>query len=177
MWTSFIGFMGCGKSSVTNQLSTATSRPAVSLDALVAERAGISIPQIFKTQGERRFREMELETLADLDAQQNLIVDTGGGIVETPAALEILRQQGVIIWLDPPWGVIRERLQSRDTGQRPLIEKLGWAGIVELYRKRRRIYAGAADFRLSGRIGTASDIARTAMLRSLIWERRQEGKR
>ena len=122
-------------------------------------------------------REMELEVLSGLDADRHLIVDTGGGVVETPEAVALLKKRGVIIWLDAPWEIIRERLRTSDTSQRPLIERLGWAGMADLYRQRRPLYAAAGDFRLPCRVGTATDIARTAMLRSLIWERRQEGKR
>ena len=39
MWTSFVGFMGCGKSTVTRLLQAATSRPLVASDDLVIERS------------------------------------------------------------------------------------------------------------------------------------------
>jgi shikimate kinase len=177
MWTSFIGFMASGKSSVTGHLQAATRRPAVSVDTLVAERAGLSIPRIFQTEGEARFRELELEALASLEADRHLVVDTGGGIVETPAAVDLLRSRGVIIWLDAPWEIFRQRLRESETEERPLIGRLGWAGLEDLFHKRRRLYAAAADFRISGKGRTIAELARTAMLRSLIWERRQEGKR
>ena len=177
MWTSFIGFMASGKSSVTNHLKAATSRPIVSTDDLVVEQVGMPINRIFQTLGEKRFRELELEALSKLDADRNLVVDTGGGLVVSPTAVSLLRERGVIIWLDAPWEILRERLRSFDKGSRPLIEKLGWDGLEELFHQRRRIYAAAADFRLFGRNRTVAEVARTAMLRSLIWERRQEGKR
>jgi shikimate kinase len=176
MWTSFIGFMASGKSSVTSHLQSVTSRPLASVDHLVAQRSGLSIPQIFQTQGESRFREMELEVLRELDGERPLVVDTGGGIVETPAAVELLRHRGVIIWLDAPWEVFRQRLRTGEPGSRPLVDRLGWAGLEELFQNRRRLYAAAADFRISGKNRTVAELSRIAMLRSLIWERRQEGK-
>jgi shikimate kinase len=97
--------------------------------------------------------------------------------VETPAAVQLLQRRGVVIWLDPPWSVIRERLKAAPEAQRPLVASLGWAGIEALYHRRRRLYAAAADFRLSGNIRGIPELARLAMLRSLMWQRREEGRR
>lgn len=175
MWTSFVGFMGCGKSTVTRLLQAATSRPLVSSDDLVVERAGRPIAEIFAQDGEAAFRRLELEVLRELDPVRSLVVDTGGGLVETPAAAALLRERGVVIWIDAHWEVLRHRLQAQDDGTRPLVARLGWSALEALHRRRRRQYAAAADFRLRSGDGPAADVARTAMLRSLLWERRREG--
>jgi len=174
MWTSFIGFMASGKSTLTRRLQTTTNRPAVSLDDAIVTEAGRPIPDIFTTEGEDAFRARELSALRSLDPARNLILDTGGGIVQTPDAVAILRERGVIIWLDVPWDVVRARLKAEEDGSRPLVGMLGWAGLEELFRQRRPLYAAAADFRLRGGDMDADQLARTSMLRSLIWERRRE---
>lgn len=176
MWTSFIGFMASGKSSVTEHMQSATSRPLASVDAEVVRRSGKPISDFFDSQGEEAFRQMELETIRSLDPHRPLLVDTGGGVVHTPAAIEHLRKQGVVIWLDAPWEVFRARLKASDTSTRPLVDRLGWAALEELFRKRRRLYAASADFRVWSQHETVPEIARKCMLRSLIWERRQEGR-
>ena len=175
MWTSFIGFMASGKSSLTRRLQTTTSRPAVFLDEAVVRQAGRSIPDIFASEGEEGFRERELAALEELDPARNLVLDTGGGIVQTPAAVDLLRDRGVVIWLDAPWDVVRARLKADPPGTRPLVGMLGWSGLEELYRSRRPLYAAAADFRLRSGGLDVDQMARTAMLRSLIWERRRDG--
>jgi len=175
MWTSFVGFMGSGKSTVTRLLQAATSRPVAASDDLVAGRAGRPIREIFARDGEAVFRRLELEVLRDLDPERSLVVDTGGGVVETPEAVALLRSRGVVIWIDVHWEVLRHRLQAQDDGTRPLVERLGWSGLEALHRRRRRLYAAAADFRLRSGDGPAGDVARTAMLRSLLWERRRDG--
>ena len=175
MWTSFIGFMASGKSTLTRRLQATTNRPAVFLDDIIAERAGCSIAQIFASAGETVFREKELEVLKGLDASRNLLLDTGGGIVETPEAVDLLRQRGVVIWLDSPWSVVRSRLKGQPKGQRPLVEKLGWAGLEELFRRRRPLYAESAEFRLNSGDLDPEQLARISSLRSLIWERRRDG--
>jgi shikimate kinase len=178
MWTSFIGFMASGKTTVADALQAATGRPVVHLDDAVAVRAGATVAEIFARDGEGTFRGLELAALIGLDAGRNLVVDTGGGIVETPAAIDLLRERGVVIWLDAPWETHRTRLKAASTGdrpliERPLVERLGWAGLEDLFRRRRRLYAAAADFRLTATASEPALLARTAMLRSLVWSRRR----
>ena len=177
MWTSFVGFIASGKTTVADALQAATGRPVVHVDAAVTARAGATIVEIFAREGEAAFRDRELAELAALDAGRNLVVDTGGGLVETPAATELLRERGVVIWLDAPWEIHRTRLKACPPGERPLLDKLGWAGLEELFRRRRRLYAAAADFRLSATVADPALLARTAMLRSLVWSRRPAEQR
>ncbi len=169
--------MASGKSSVTRCLQAATNRPAISLDQQIAEKAGVSIARIFADQGEAAFRQMEIDALTALDPERPLAVDTGGGVVQTPKAVQVLRTRGVVIWLDAPWETLRARLKDSDQTTRPLIARLGWAQLEELFRRRRRLYAAAADFRLRSDQGDVEDIAHRAMLRSLQWERRREEER
>jgi len=77
----------------------------------------------------------------------------------------------VVIWLDAPWEILRRRLKDSDQASRPMIARLGWSGLEELFRRRRRLYAAAADFRLRSDQGTIEELAQKAMLRSLQWER------
>ena len=166
--------MASGKSTVAGRLQAATTRPAVSLDQMVVERAGVSVARIFDEQGEAAFRDRELAALVALAEDRPLVVDTGGGIVQMPAAVSLLRERGVVIWLDVSWSTVRERLAESDQAARPLIGRLGWSGLEQLFRRRRGLYAGAADFRLRSDRISADDLAQRAMLRSLQWERRHQ---
>lgn len=168
--------MASGKSTVTANLMANTRRPGVSVDELVEHQQECSIAEIFETKGEAAFRGMELKALHDLDPNRNLVVDTGGGIVETTEALALLRTNGVVIWLDCSWEVVRARLKNAPGGVRPLVGELGWAGLEALFRRRRPMYAAAADFRLQAE-GDFENIARTAMQRSIIWQRHIEKSR
>ena len=177
MWTSLIGFMASGKSAVGRHLHGATGRSVVHLDALVEEREGRTIADIFAREGEAAFRQAEMAALESLAGQRGLILDAGGGLVQIPAAVSLLQRRGVVIWLDPPWEVLRRRLQAGPEGQRPLVESLGWDGLEQLFHRRRRLYARAADFRLPVADGGIQELARLAMLRSLMWQRREEPRR
>ena len=66
MIISLTGFMGCGKSSVGRRLSELLCCPFMDLDDVIVESAGRSIPEIFATEGEKAFRQMELEALKQI---------------------------------------------------------------------------------------------------------------
>ncbi len=165
--------MASGKSTVSANLLANTNRPGVSVDNLVVEEAGYNIAEIFNSRGQAGFRQLELAELQKLNPARNLVVDTGGGLVETPDAVNILRSNGVVIWLDCSWKEVRSRLKDAPGGERPLVDDLGWSGLEDLFHRRRPMYAAAADFRLQAD-GDLAAIARTAMLRSIIWQRHLE---
>ena len=142
--------MASGKTTVARHLGATTNRPVVSLDDLARRRAGCSLPEFFAEHGEARFRELELELLRELATGGDLILDGGGGLVETPPAVALIRERGVVIWLDAPWDTLLGRLQSDDREVRPLLAGLGWHGLEDLYNRRLPLYAQAADFRLQG---------------------------
>ena len=70
MIISLTGFMGCGKSSVGRELSRLLCCPFMDLDTVIEERAGRSIPEIFAKDGEKVFRQMELEALQALTVSE-----------------------------------------------------------------------------------------------------------
>ena len=58
--------MGCGKSSVGRKLSALLCWSYADLDAIIEKAAGRTIPEIFTSEGEAAFRQMELDALKDL---------------------------------------------------------------------------------------------------------------
>jgi shikimate kinase len=173
MWFSFIGFMGSGKSTAVRRMRQTTGRTACDLDDEIQRRGGLEIAEIFEREGERGFRKRELAALGELREAPTLLLATGGGVVESPAAIRFLRSRGVVFWLDAPWEVLRSRLQKDESEVRPLVDKRGWVGLRRLYGGRLRLYAAAADFRLRTDRLTTDEVAQTALLRGMIWRRRK----
>jgi shikimate kinase len=172
MWTTFVGFMGSGKSTVVRHMQRATGRVACDLDLEIERRGGVTIPEVFAHEGEAGFRQRELAALRELETAPALLLATGGGIVETPEAVDLVRRRGVVIWLDAPWEVLRHRLEASPRQERPLLAREGWDGLRRLYARRLPLYAAAADFRLRSDRLEPEDAAQTALLRGLIWRRR-----
>lgn len=113
-----IGMMGSGKSTVGKALARHLSYHFVDTDALIERITQQAIADIFQTQGEDSFREIESQTLSELAAYLRCVIATGGGAVLKPMNWSYLRQ-GLVIWLDAPVELLAHRLQL-DT-RRPLL--------------------------------------------------------
>lgn len=90
-----IGFMGSGKSSVAKELSHLLSLPALDLDELIEESAELSIPEIFSKFGEPHFRELEREAAWLLAEEREILIASGGGVVEYPETMRALGVKGL----------------------------------------------------------------------------------
>ena len=75
-----VGFMGAGKSSVGRVLARRLGRCFVETDDMITAREGTSIPEIFATHGEARFREAEAEVVRLLALKRGDVIATGGGL-------------------------------------------------------------------------------------------------
>jgi shikimate kinase len=139
-----IGFMGCGKTTLGVRLAGLLGFEFIDTDALIVQKAGCSIPEIFAKEGEEGFRKLETETLRELEGRQGLIISTGGGIVTRPENQEILRRLGVIVWITTSdillWNRVR---RNRD---RPMLHtKNPRKTFLDLLHQRKPLYEGLAD--------------------------------
>ena len=76
-----VGYMGCGKSTLGRKLARRLGVGFVDTDALVEEQAGASVADVFRYEGEARFREAEREALERaIAAGGETVVSTGGGL-------------------------------------------------------------------------------------------------
>ena len=97
-----VGYMGSGKSTVGRIVAEALGWEFVDLDRAVAERVGLSIPEIFESAGEPYFRELERrELLEALDGPKERVVACGGGIVIDPRnRARLMEVPTVFLWED-----------------------------------------------------------------------------
>jgi shikimate kinase len=141
-----IGMMGAGKSAVGRPLAEALGYRVLDADDALEQVAGRSIPEIFATDGEAGFRELETAVLGQIASWHSLVVATGGGVVTRPANWGHMRQ-GVVVWLDAPAPLLLQRLRS-DPTPRPLLQADDpGARLGELLAQRQPIYA-QADLRV-----------------------------
>jgi len=135
-----IGMPGCGKSSIGNAIAVRLGRRFVDSDAEVLRMFGRTPEAIIKEDGEAAFRACETAALKELCKQSQLVIATGGGAVTQPANAYILRQNGIIVWLQRELGEL-----ARDG--RPL--SAGDGALERLYAERQPLYAALADIRIS----------------------------
>ncbi len=119
-----VGLMGVGKSTVGRRLAKELARPFADVDEQVELRAGITIPTMFEREGERAFRRIETEVVADLLARPHpLVVAAGGGLVTEPANRAALAESGAfVVWLRASAEFLARRT---DPTHRPLLAAAG----------------------------------------------------
>jgi shikimate kinase len=136
-----VGFMGSGKSSCGRLLARRLGRCFVETDDMIVGREGRSIPEIFRVDGEARFREIEGELLADLRLKSDDVIATGGGLPCREGRMAALREIGTVVWLT---GDLLELVtRARRSGQRPMLDGRPFDEIETLYREREPYYRQA----------------------------------
>lgn len=91
-----IGFMGAGKTTVGQLLAGQLGLPFIDIDAVIEERSGQPVRQIFAEKGEPAFRAIEHETVAGLLGGPAAVLALGGGAVEHPETRALLRCAHVV---------------------------------------------------------------------------------
>ena len=92
-----IGAPGAGKSTVGRRVAEALHVGFVDTDRLVEDRAGMSVADIFVTQGEPAFRAMEEQAVADA-LEGDGVVALGGGAITSAMTRERLASH-IVVWL------------------------------------------------------------------------------
>lgn len=137
----FIGFLGAGKSTLARNLGAMFNRRFVDTDRLVERRAGMTVGQLFRRRGEAAFRKLETQALESLRHDRSLLVSCGGGVVETPANIELIREMGFCVYLD---GDLDDSMrQIRSLAGRPDFRSPAHA--ARLLKHRAPLYRKAAD--------------------------------
>ena len=136
------GFMGCGKTTCGRLLAARMGRKFLDLDAWIAAREGMTVPEIFRKKGEPAFREMERNASRTLARTCGLVIAAGGGTLLSPENAAAFRENGIVVWLDASLGAVRRRIPG--SGTRPMLAKPG--SLERLYAARRGRYRAAADF-------------------------------
>jgi shikimate kinase len=117
MTITLVGYRGTGKSSVAQQLAERLGLTAVDADAVIEQRAGRTIREIFDTRGEPAFRALERDVAAELLQQPGLVIATGGGAVLHELTRRDMRGAGPVVWLRATPETIEARMNA-DPGTR-----------------------------------------------------------
>jgi shikimate kinase len=115
------GFMGTGKSSVGKRLAEMVQYDFLDLDAAIETEAGITIPQIFSSQGESAFRILESRMVERIAGRTGCVIAAGGGTIVDPKNLNSLKSRGILITLTADISIILQRIGSGD--DRPMLRK------------------------------------------------------
>lgn len=139
-----IGFMGVGKSRISSELSEMFSMEVVEMDEVIAKREGMTIPEIFATQGEEYFRDLETKLLVEMQSKKNVIISCGGGVPMRQNNVCEMKKNGKVVLLTAKPETIYDRV--KDDHNRPLLENnMSVSYIADLMEQRKEKYQGASD--------------------------------
>ena len=139
-----IGFMGTGKSTVSELLKRRFAMEVVEMDQIIEERQGMSISDIFATYGEEYFRDLETNLLIEMQSQKNMVISCGGGAPMRERNVVEMKKNGRVVLLTAKQETILNRVKNNHN--RPLLEgNKNVDFIADLMEKRREKYQTAAD--------------------------------
>jgi len=141
-----VGFMGTGKTTIAHELARRLNCLGVDLDELIAGIQARSPNEIIVQDGEKRFREIETQTLREVLLEKGArIIAVGGGAWTIVENRRLIAEHGAVtVWLDAPFELCWKRIEA-GAGARPLARSREFA--ERLYRERRPIYK-LADARI-----------------------------
>lgn len=152
-----IGFMGSGKTTISNTLKEKYRMEVIDMDSEIELREGRKISEIFASDGEEYFRNLETELLRELQKKENLVISCGGGTPLREQNVAEMRRNGDVFLLSAAPATIYERV--KDSHDRPILEgNKSVSFIEELLEKRRGKYEEAADFVIETDGKTAEEI-------------------
>lgn len=150
--------MGAGKTTIGRHLAELLGRSFVDSDHEIERKTGASIPWIFEKEGEQGFRQRESLTLQELAQQSSLVIATGGGAVTQMANRQLLKRNGIVIYLYTPVEIQLQRTY-RDKN-RPLLQvENPEQRLRDLLTIRDPLYREVADYMIETNQGEARELA------------------
>ncbi|MEG2002112.1 MAG: shikimate kinase [Clostridia bacterium] len=132
-----IGMPGSGKTSVGEEIAKRLGRQFFDTDAMIIERNGKSIMEVFAERGEEFFRSVESETMLEIGKKNGIVIATGGGIVKTDANDFAMQQNCFVVYVD-------RDIDRLARNGRPLSKDVNT--LAEIYRERQSKYHTWSDF-------------------------------
>lgn len=138
-----IGMMGAGKTTVGTRLADRLGRPFLDSDAAIEARTGRTVAQIFRTDGEPAFRELETEVLREMldDGTPSVIAAAGGSVLDEVNRAR-MRARATVVWLRVDPAVLVSRVEGGT--HRPLLDDDPSATLLRLASEREGLYSATA---------------------------------
>lgn len=162
-----IGLAGSGKSTVGKLVASLLGWLFIDTDELLAERTGLPAWQVLTDYGEEYFRELECETLQLAAMYERVVIATGGGCVIADANRQLLREQGLTVYLQTTVEIAWQRIQKQKRGKRPLVSGADGRQRLSDQLARRQAWYEEACVHVDADVATPLHVARQILVRAL----------
>ncbi|UFH63664.1 shikimate kinase [Clostridium cadaveris] len=130
-----IGMPGCGKSTIGKILADKLNYKYIDSDNFIEKKSGRSIEELFDI-GEDYFRKIESQIIKEACHEERSVISTGGGVIKNSNNVELLKENGIVIFIDRP---IENIVSDINISQRPLLKEDA-IRLYDLYKERYDLY-------------------------------------
>lgn len=135
-----VGYMGVGKTTIGKKLGRLLHLNFIDLDHYIEQKEQTSISQIIDSHGEIYFRNLEKQSIDELASCKEVVISAGGGAPCYNNLMEVLKKQGVVVWLKMPESAMVNRLKASEG--RPLLARKSLQELTKFVHKH---YRGRLD--------------------------------
>ena len=162
---SLIGMMGAGKSSVAPILAASLQRSVIEVDALIEEKEGMPIGEIFMAKGEAYFRRVEGETIARLLQEPPAVLSLGGGAFMWDPTRNLLLAETVVFYLCGTLETLCARVAS-GAANRPLLSlsEVSLEETMKALLEKRTPYYTLAHYRVETDLHSPEEVAQAIVI-------------
>lgn len=129
-----IGFMGSGKTTAGKKLAKKLNLEFIDMDNYLEKQQNRTINEIFATDGEGKFREIERNILNELLQKDNILVGTGGGAPCFFDNMKQMNEKALTLYLQLPPKALAHRLRNAKA-ERPLIKNKTENELIDFIEK------------------------------------------
>lgn len=138
-----IGMPGSGKTTIGKLLAQEYNCSFCDMDDYISQISQKSITELF-SEGEGVFRDYETQACKELSISDKTVVSTGGGVIKKNVNMDILKETGIIVFINRP---IQRILEDININSRPLL-KNGKDRLYNLYNERINLYKRFSDIEI-----------------------------
>lgn len=142
-----IGAPGCGKSAISREISKLLDMKIIDIDTEIVKKEGRSINEIFESDGQNYFRNVEREVFFEKIKTTGNVIATGGGLPEFCDLSELSEKENIIVYVNVDKDVIYNRIE-KDTS-RPLLKNNKKTALYKLIQRRHPIYKKACHVEIN----------------------------
>lgn len=152
-----VGFMGTGKTTIGGLLAGRLNMSYINTDSLIEKKEGLTINDIFGKKGEPYFRKAEREIIKEVSKKENMVIDTGGGVIINEDNIKDLKENGVIFCLNAsPEEILR---RTKRCAHRPLLNVDNPLSEIKKLLNKRSHYYKKADCQIDTNGRSAAEVA------------------
>ena len=155
-----IGMMYSGKTTIGQVLASQIKFSFLDIDYEIQNILDMSINDIFKIHGEKKFRTLESVFFKECSNLNKHIFSTGGGLILNQDSYQILKNNKAVFFLDSSPEIIYKRFQKdSNKHHRPLLKNASLSLIDTIYKKRYDLYKSCSEFVINTDHCTPTEVA------------------